>query len=80
MADPLMAGDFFERTVDTLQCPPAEAVQTDVDYDRYTTLMSTKSLFDAYGKLVFVRKRELNSSSFEKVWEPRQSILRERGA
>lgn len=49
MADPLMAGDF-ERTVDTLQYPPAEAVLTDVDYDRCTTLMSTKSLFDAYGK------------------------------
>jgi len=49
MADPLMAGDF-ERTVDILQCPPAEAVLTDVDYDRCTTLMSTKSLFDAYGK------------------------------
>jgi len=34
MADPLMAGDFFDRTVDTLQCPPAEAVLTDVDHDR----------------------------------------------
>ena len=41
MADPLMAGDFLERTADTLQCPPAEAVLTDVDYDRCTTLMST---------------------------------------
>jgi hypothetical protein len=50
MANSLMAGDFFERTVDTLQYPPAEAVPTDVDHDRYTTLMSTKSLFDAYGK------------------------------
>ena len=57
MADPLMAGDFFDRTVDTLQWSPAEAVLTDVDHDRYTTLMSTKSLFDAYSKpLVFVRK------------------------
>ena len=50
MADPLMDGDCFERTVDTLQCPPAEAVPTDVDYDRCTTLMSIKSLFGAYGK------------------------------
>jgi hypothetical protein len=50
MADLLMAGDFFERTVDTFQCPPAEAVPTDVDYDRCRRLMSTKSLFDAYGK------------------------------
>jgi hypothetical protein len=50
MADPLMAGDFFERTVDTLQCPPAEAVLTDVDHDRCATLMPTKSLVDAYDK------------------------------
>jgi hypothetical protein len=50
MADPLMAGDFFERTVDTLQCPPAEAVLTDVDHDRGTTFMSTKFLVDVYGK------------------------------